>query len=120
MNGAVMFYDDNGHLDPRVSEQEIKEEFCTFGVIRKQENNQCQTVTMVGNSSSNTASKPIRYIMFACATCRRQLQMQFCATKVRETATFIAGMSRWSTWKVDGDLDLDYPHGCKRVKHDFV
>ncbi|KAJ0911064.1 hypothetical protein HanRHA438_Chr06g0259131 [Helianthus annuus] len=51
---------------------------------------------------------------------KRQLQMQFCATKVRETATFIAGMSRWSTWKVDGDLDLDYPHGCKRVKHDFV
>ncbi|XP_035841687.1 uncharacterized protein LOC110920442 isoform X3 [Helianthus annuus] len=45
-------------------------------------------------------------IMFACATCRRQLQMKVCATKVRETATFIAGMSRWSTWKVDGDLDL--------------
>ncbi|KAJ0667118.1 hypothetical protein HanPI659440_Chr17g0674281 [Helianthus annuus] len=53
---------------------------------------------MVGNSSSNTASKPIRCkdnicnsIMFACATCRRQLQMQVCATKVRATATFIAG-----------------------------
>ncbi|KAJ0429956.1 hypothetical protein HanHA300_Chr17g0663361 [Helianthus annuus] len=29
-----MFYDDNGNLDPRVSEQEIKEEFRIFGVIR--------------------------------------------------------------------------------------
>ncbi|KAF5756446.1 hypothetical protein HanXRQr2_Chr17g0814761 [Helianthus annuus] len=100
-----MFYDDNGNLDPRVSEQEIKEEFRIFGVIRKQENNQCQTVTMVRNSSSNTASKPIynicKSIMFACATCRIQLQMQVCARKVRETATFIAGIpmehmeSRW-------------------------
>ncbi|KAJ0874069.1 hypothetical protein HanPSC8_Chr11g0459781 [Helianthus annuus] len=45
--------------------------------------------------------------MFAHAICRRQLQMQVCATKVRATATFIAGMARWSTWKVDGDLDLD-------------
>ncbi|XP_022021335.1 uncharacterized protein LOC110921338 isoform X3 [Helianthus annuus] len=47
-------------------------------------------------------------IMFACATCRIQLQMQVCARKVRETATFIAVI--WGHLSNGSKLSLPQKH----------